>query len=182
MGIQIEDGKGQGYQVGVTNENKLLVQSTSSAEIRASNLKGDAYSLSFTVTPTGAGDCFCYIKNTSSDDLNINSMVIAAASAEVVQLKLGDNGTPAGGTTATPVSRNTNYNKTATGTFQTGADITGLSGGSVFDQYYVVGTAKSEKYNWQSNIIMGQNGVFTMYAVTGAIALRITLGLFYTEH
>lgn len=180
--VVIEDGTGQGYNTGVTNNNRLQVESSSFELIHfANHIVGQAYSLTFTVTPTGAGDCFCYIKNTSIKNLNINSFVVASASDEVVQIKLRDIGTPAGGTPAVPVNRNTNSNNTAVGTFETGADITGLSGGSIVDQYFVKGATKSEKYIWASTIIIGQNGTVSIYAVTGAIALRITIGFFFED-
>lgn len=183
MGLVIEDGTGHGYFAEVTTENRLAVESESFEMIRHANLAdGQAYSLTFTVTPTGAGDCFCYIKNTSTIDLSLNSIVLAAASDEVVQIKIRDTGTPVGGGAVTPVNRNTNSNNTAVGTFQTGVDITGLSGGSIVDQYFVKGATDSKKYTWASTLIIGQNGVLTLYVVTGAIALRITIGFFYHAH
>ena len=180
--VVIEDGTGAGYKAGVTNKNRLQVESSSFDLIHFANHKeGQAYSMSFTVTPTGAGDCFCYIMNTAIKNLNINSFVVAAAADEIVQIKLRDTGTPVGGGAVIPVNRNTSSNNTAIGTFQTGVDITGLSGGSIVDQYFVKGASKSEKYRWASTIIIGQNGTISMYAVTGAIALRITIGFFYED-
>jgi len=114
-------------------------------------------------------------------DLNINSITISAASDEVIQLKLRDTGTPAGGSTATPVNRNTNSNNMALGTFLTGTNITGLSGGSIVDQFFSDGATNSQKYSWTSSLIVGQNGVLALYAVNGAIAVRITISFFYHE-
>lgn len=180
MGINIEDGTGQGYQAKISNTNRLMAESSTYNAIHTVNHEdGQAYSLTFAVTPTGADDCFCYIKNTSSVDLNLNSIKLAAASDEVVQVKLGDIGTPIGGATATPVNRNTNSNNTAIGTFQTGIDITGLSGGSVVDQFFIDGATNTQRYTWASTLIIGPNSVLTLYAVTGAIAVRITISLFY---
>lgn len=182
MGITIEDGKGRGILAGVTEKNQLLVDSSSADLIHFINHSdGQAYSLTFAITPTGANDCFCYIKNTSTNNLNINTTTLAAASDEVIQVKLKDTGTPVGGATATPVNRNTSSNNTAIGTFQTGVDITGLSGGSVVDQFFIDGATNSQKYSWASTLIIGQNQVATLYAVTGAIALRVTIALFYED-
>lgn len=180
--VVIEDGTGQGYKSKVNSDNSLSVEASTFDKIHLVNLdKGQAYGMTFTVTPTGANDCFCYIMNTSTNNLVLNSILLASASDEVIQMKLRDIGTPVGGSTAIPVNRNTNSNNTAVGTFQTGVDITGLSGGSIVDQYFVKGVTKSEKYSWASKIIIGPNGVFSLYAVTGAIALRISLSLFYEE-
>lgn len=182
MGINIEDGTGRGYQAKITNTNRLAVESSAFDAIRVINHEEqNVYSLTFTITPTGANDCFCYIKNSSTIDLNLYSITLAAASDEIIQIKVRDTGTPVGGTTATPVNRNTNSNNVAVGTFQTGVDITGLSGGSIVDQFFIDGATNSQKYSCSSSIIIGQNQTATLYAVTGAIALRITISLFYHE-
>ena len=182
MGINIEDGVGRGYQVKVTRGNRLVVEASTFDVIHVINhIDGEAYSLTFAVTPAGAGNCFCYIKNGSTIDLNINSITISAAADEVVQIKLRDTGTPAGGSTATPVNRNTNSNNLALGTFLTGTNITGLSGGSIVDQFFSDGATNSQKYSWASSLIVAQNSVLALYAVNGAIALRITIAFFNHE-
>ena len=143
----------------------------------ANIIRQDSYSAIIDVTPTGAGDCFFYIKNDSSYDLIITSLKAYSASAEIVQMKLGDSGT-VGGTHATlaPASRNAGSGKTADATCEVGVDITGLSGGYVVDTFYT--TTTQTKWDWESRIIVPKNSIMSLYAVTGAIAIGGTLGFF----
>ena len=70
--MQIEDGTGTGYKAKITSENKLLTQSLSEfMQYHLNQVHEEMYSMVVSKTPTGAGDCFLYIKNTSDDDLVI---------------------------------------------------------------------------------------------------------------
>ena len=130
-------------------------------------------------TPTGPGNCFCYVKNSSSLSLILNSITLAATSDETVQIKIRDIGTPVGGTAYTPVNRNSGSANTASGTFLTGNNITGLSSGSIVDQFFLKTGDSSGKYFWQSNIIIRPNDTVTFYAVTGAIAIKMSYTIYY---
>ena len=136
-----------------------------------------AYNIVISQTPTGANDVFLYVKNTSEDNLWVASIFLRSASAESVNFVLGDTGTPAGGATYTPVNKNAGSANLATGTFQTGNNITGLSGGSTVDTIFA-GTT-TEHYHWESGLILPKNQIFTLYAVTGAVAINMTVNIFY---
>lgn len=180
MAEQIKDGTGKGYLVEIDNENRIVTKSTTEDVIAHVNHKnGDAYSLIVSKTPTGAGDCFCYIKNTSDKNLKVNSIKLYTASDEIIQIKLKDVGTPVGGTTIVPVNRNTLYSDGAEGVFQEGVDITGLSNGSVVDQVFVKGASSSLRISWDSQLIINTNHTLTFYAVTGGIAIKMTVSLYY---
>lgn len=137
----------------------------------------ESYSIIVSKTPTGAGDCFLYLKNTDDDDIIVNSITLYAASDESVQIKLGDSGTTAGGSANTPVNRNTGTGNTAECDCEDGVDITGLSGGSVVEDIFIDGATSAKKYRWDSSLILKKNGVLTLYAVTGAIAIKATLSI-----
>lgn len=180
MAEQIRDGTGSGKLAKVNTYNQLVTRAISgSVEHWVNHDQGLCYNLLFDQTPTGAGDCFLYVKNTSSDyDVVIEGFTCAVGSAEQILVKLNDTGTPSGGSTATPVNLNSGSGNSAVGTFQTGNDITGLSGGSTADKIWFT-SAGTESYNFEQDMVLGVNGVFTLYAVTGAVNVRGTLILRY---
>ncbi len=178
----IKDGSGSGYLAKVTNENRLATEAISEDVVSHINkIEKEVYSVIVSQTPTGAGDCFCYIKNTSSLDLILRSITLAAASDETIQIKIKDTGTPVNGNTYIPVNRNSGSTNVASGIFQTGNDITGLSGGSLVDQFFLKSGNNSEKYSWKSNIIIKPNDTLTFYVVTGAIAIKMSSTIYYYQ-
>lgn len=138
----------------------------------------NVYSAVIDVTPTGAGDCFFYLKNNDDLDLVVRSISLYGASAESIQVKLGDTGT-VGGTHAdlTPISRNAGSGKIADATCESGVDITGLSGGSVVD--LVQFTNSYLKVRWDSSLIVPKNSMLSLYAVTGAVAINANLSFLF---
>lgn len=176
----IRDGLGNGYLVQVSEEHKLLTDTISEDVVAHVNqTEKQVYSLIVSQTPTGANDCFCYVKNTSDTNLIFRSVTLSTASDETIQIKIKDIGTPVGGATLIPVNRNSGSTLTATGTFQVGNDITGLSDGSIVDQFFIKGGDSSRKYFWQSYIIITPNSTLTFYAVTGAIAIKMSFTIYY---
>lgn len=166
----IEDGQGKGKTTGVTYENRLKVEAvTQTLEHHTNQEHGLAFQYPWQQTPTGAGDCFLYVKNLDDVDLVVEGFYLRAAGAEQVEVKLGDSGTPAGGTDRTLVNCNAGSGKTADVTFQTGNDITGLSGGSVVERLYVPNGTESKYYNLEQDVIVPKNNVLTLYAVNGSI-------------
>lgn len=144
----------------------------------ANVVHGNAYSAVMSVTPTGAGDCFFYIKNNDEYNLVVRSLSLYGASAESVQVKLGDIGT-VGGTHAdlTPISRNAGSGKVADATCESGVDITGLSGGSIVD--LIQFTNSYLKVRWDSSLIVPKNSMLSLYAVTGAVAINANLSFLF---
>jgi len=183
MGLIIEGGTGNGYSVAVNADNQLQTSAvTVTKEHKVNHADGQAYSICASLTPaevTGAAlGCFMYIKNTSNTDMIISEMMMYAASAETFSVKLGDSGTPIGGTTTTPSNRNAGSGNVATGTFQTGTDITGLSGGAtVFG--FTKATGSSERVAPSSTFIVPKNKIATVYVGTGNIAIRFGMGISY---
>jgi hypothetical protein len=180
MSETIRDGTGSGSLAGVSSDNRLLVESISYSGGHYANHEGQAYNMLFEVTPTAANDCFLYVKNSSTTDLVIDGLWLRVASAEQIVMKLGDVGTP-NGTDVVPANINAGANSVALGTFQYGANITGLSGGTNIIKGWVANTA-TEYFNFEQDIIVPQNSVCTLYAVTGAVALAGALVFHYHSH
>jgi hypothetical protein len=174
--VLIEDGKGKGNFAQVDSSGKLQTDAvTQTAEHASNHEQGKAYQWVFEQTPTAANDCFLYMKNSDDDDLVIEGVTLRVPTNEQIQFKIGDSGTTSGGTSAIPVNLNTLSGREAEGTFEAGNDITGISGGSTFDKLWVGASDTSAHFNFEQDVILGKNGVFTMYATTGAIQINGTL-------
>lgn len=180
--MQIEDGLGTGQRVHVVEEGCMCTKAIAIPFGMHVNIdKQEAYSAIIEKTPTGAGDCFFYIKNNSDSDMYITSLTAAAATDETIQLKINDTGIPAGTTANVLVNRNAGSGKLADATVYDGVDITALSGGSVIEQFVIDGATGSKKFRYDGKCIIPKNHTFTLYAVTGAIALVVSLGLVFHE-
>lgn len=164
--------------MGVCPNGYGYVSAITNPKVYSENQVGNAYSAIISVTPTGAGDCFFYVKNNDAMDMLARIIRVRSASAESIQVKLGDTGT-VGGTHAvlTPVSRNAGSGKTADVTCESGVDITGLSGGAIVDVIYC--STAQEEVIIPGDLIVPKNSLISFYAVTGAIALNITFGFYF---
>ena len=181
MALQIDDGKGRGYRAAVTNENLLQTNSvTISLDLHSNLVHQESYSILYAKTPTGAGDCFLYVKNNDDSDLTISTIKFRSASAESVQVKFNDVVTTLVGTTVnTPVNRNARSGHLANITCYDGNDITGLSGGTVVDQLFVGTGNQTTFFSWDSCLILPKSSVLTLYAVTGGVALNMTVSCYF---
>lgn len=165
-------GIGQSVTAGGMAVNKAICQTITE---HSNQHEEQSYSAIISVTPTGAGDCFFYITNDDDIEAVVTSLKLHAGAAETIQIKIRDTGT-IGGThaTLTPVNRNAGSGKIADVTCESGVDITGLSGGDIVDEL-IAGTTMY-KWEWQSGLIIPKNRTVSLYAVTGAIAIKATLG------
>lgn len=178
--MMIEDGTGSGSRVKITDENCMCCKAiTIPFQQHVNEENEESFSIIVSKTPTAAGDCFLYLKNTSSDDLVITKAKLYAAADEFIQLKVGDTGTTVGGAANTPVNRNAGSGTTADCTCQDGVDITGLTGGSVVDDVFVDGATSMVEIGWESRIIIPKNSVASFYAVTGGIAIKMTVSILF---
>lgn len=172
MGFIIEDGKGTGKTAAVTSNNQLQTFSISlSIEHHINHAHGEAYNVLFEVTPGDSNYCFFYMKNGHEFDMVVEGMWIHNTASEYIDVKLLDLGTPSGGTDVTPANLNGGSSKTATGTFQQGANITGLSGGVTNHRLWHLGSAGHSNHNFDQDIIIPKNGVLTLYAGTGTTSI-----------
>lgn len=176
MGLVLEGGTGKGYSAGVTADNRMMVDAISyTIEHYINHKTGQAYNVLFSATPTGAGDCFLYVKNQSENALSIEGVRLHLPASEYIDLKVGDIGTPVGGSNITPSNLNAGSGNIATGVFQNGNDITGISGGVIVERIYHLTSLGSEYYNFDQDIIIPKNGVFAAYCEAGTTALAGTL-------
>jgi hypothetical protein len=165
-------GIGQSVTAGGMAINKAICQTITE---HSNQHEEESYSAVMSVTPTGAGDCFFYIINDSDIEAVVTSLKLYAAAAETIQVKIRDTGTVGGTHTAlTPVNRHAGSGKIADVTCESGVDITGLSGGDIVDEL-VAGTVMY-RWQWQSGLIIPKNRMVSLYAETGAIAIKATLG------
>lgn len=172
MPDSIRDGQGKGYLAGVSGENRLLVGGISVSKEHHTNFEhADAYNMLFTVTPTGAGDCFLYMKNESDFPIICEGFNVQAASNEIITIKLAVTGTPGGGAVMAPANLTAGSGNKAVGVFQTGNDITGLSAGITVAQYAIGASNDSDFRNFDADLMIPRNQTLAMYATTGAIAL-----------
>lgn len=180
MGLMIEDGSGKGYQARVDASNRLFVYSiTESLEHHTNIIHGESYNLLFSQTPTGAGDCFLYMKNLNDEDIILEGIVLNTATDETIEIKISDVGTALGGVDITPVNLNGGSNNQAQGTFQASNDITGVSGGFSLFKFFIKGGNSSSFFNFDQDIILPKNRTLTLYAVNGSIQIDGFLSFFY---
>jgi len=178
--MMIEDGTGSGQKVEVNAENCMCCKSvTVPFQQHVNEDLEEAYSIVVAKTPTAAGDCFLYLKNTSNNPLMICKAKVYTAADEFVQVKVGDTGVPAGGAANTPINRNFGSGHTADCTCLDGVDITNLAGGAVVEDAFFDGAVSMNQIEWQSMLILPKNSVATFYAVNGAIALKMTLSILF---
>ena len=179
MMLEGESSEGR-YFIGATSKKQLLVCCVNrTIDLECNQVDGTSYSLIISQTPTGAGDCFCYLKNNNEKDMVLSSVKLYAATDEIFTVKLNDTGTPSGGAAATPVNRKAGCGNVADVECETGNDITGLSGGDEVEALFVDGGTSSRRYLWLSGLIVPKNHVLTLYVVNGVIAVRATLSLHF---
>ena len=173
----IRDGTGEGYQARVDKTNRLRVRSVNlSTEAYENIVNGKAYSLYVSATPTGAGDCFFYFKNTSESSLYvIEGLQVYVASNESIEVYLKDTGTPSGGTAVSPVTLNTSSNEVLNATIEQGNNITGLTQGSMAYKLRVPANNSTNAYNFDQDIVISPQQTFCLYATSGGIAVEATL-------
>jgi len=172
----IEDGKGRGYSVSVTTDNQLETFAVMHTLFEHLNEEGQVFSVSFSVTPSGANQCFFYLKNISTYNMTVKRIkLIVPITGDRIQVKVKDIGTPVGGTAVTSVNLNTISGNIANATALYGVNITGLTGGSVIDDITLPAAGKTEVFEFESAIIIGPGTTMSLYAVAGSLLIRGSL-------
>ena len=178
MGLQIESGEGNSDSAGVTSDFRLKTSAvTLTAEHETNHHSQQSYSYGVSVTPSGAAQCFLYIKNNRDDDMIVSEFMLSAASDETIILKLADEGTPLNGTTGTPVNRNAGSGNTADVTALYGVNITGLSGGGAVMSVFLKGGESGLRVAPLSTFIIPKNKTITAYASSGSIPVVVGMGI-----
>jgi len=182
MSDQLLDGKGRGYLAEVSNENKLQTNCVSETVFHHTNhVHGEVYHMLFDKAPTANDDCIVYIKNTKTETMIINGVMMAISGACEVTWKLSVTGTPIGGTDVTPANMNAGSGNEAEGIFQHGVDITGLSNGNNIFVFKFTGALKSTNFQPDGDIILPTNSTFAIYVDTAAIIVEGHVGFGYHD-
>lgn len=172
MPESIRDGLGKGYLAGVNEENRLKVAGVQVSKIHHTNyFHQDAYNMLFDVTPTAAGDCFLYLRNTSTLPIICTGFNILSGTTERIAVNLGITGTVAGGADTPPVNLYAGASNKLSGTYLTGNDITGLTGGSTAAIYAIEAGTNSQFRVFDADYIIPQNQTLSLCATNGAINL-----------
>ena len=178
-----EDGTGDSYKAKVDEENRMHINSIAATpEHHINHHHGEAYNVLFDVNPDGAGDCIFYLKNNDDKDLIIEGVWLQVSAADEVYYKIGDTGTAVktNGADIVPVNLNagsghvadvTCYSNTANGA----VDITGISGGSIFQKIWITAAATTNFVNMEQDCIVPKNQTFTIYCVGGDVSIRGTV-------
>lgn len=178
MALQIEDGKGNGFQAQVDNRNMLHVHAVVESLEHDANQLGNSFSMLFSQTSDSTDSCILYIKNYFDEDLVFEGITIRAVSDETINIYLNDSGNPVGGVDVTPGNLNAGSNRLADGMFQVGTDITGLIRGTIASSYFIKGGDSSKHFNFEQDIIVPKNRVLTMCCEDGNIKLVGFLSFF----
>ena len=181
MGFVIEDGKGTSKKVGVSDGNRLLVESVSGTVEHTANTEGNAYHMLFQQTPSSSNTCFVYIENNSDTSITIEGLYLrlgGTSQTEQIEVKLKVTGTPSG-TDTTPVNCNTGSGAEADGVFVTGNNITGLSSGEIVERWYIESSNTSVIFNFEQDIIIQKNTSIALYAVSGSNEIDGTIVFHY---
>jgi hypothetical protein len=180
VGLQIEGATGNGFGAGVNADNQLLTAAVMvTKEHSINHVYGQAYGVAFSATPSGPLQCFGYIRNNSVIDMVIAELGVTnlGGSPESIIMKIGDEGTPIGGTVTTPVNFNAGSGNAADVTALSGVNITGLSGGDSAGAFYLVNGTNTERVAPSSGFIIPRNKVVTLYTVAGSIEVRVSFGI-----
>ena len=121
------------------------------------------------------------MKNTSLIDITIEGITHRLSGSgliDALEIRGGDVGDPINGITLTPVNMNLGSGNTAEGTFLTGENITGLTGGTVLNKLYLESNG-SKYYNFDQDIIVPRNRVLAIYSMGSVGELSITIGFNY---
>jgi hypothetical protein len=178
--MQLEDGKGQGYFAGVTNENQLQARAeTHTMQHHASLFYGQAFQI--------IGD-FAALNNNTYRILHIKNvdpnrfLVVTYIRLEVVGASGGDFGSPntyfqfgngvtyaSGGTIVTPVNVNfTSGNAALVEAYDNNPTLTGTF--LEYDRWYPDANGSMQTFNKEGSVILGLNNELTISLTTNHTA------------
>ena len=182
----IEDGTGSGKTAAVNSENRLkTIAITTTVEHHINHEEGMAFNIIFQQTPSyedpssDTGDiCFLYLKNTDNLDICLEGIKLrlgGTGQSEIIKLIGNPSGTPVNGNSVTPSNLNLGSGKTADGTFETGNNITGLTGGTELERNYLGSSDTTVDINFEQDIIVPKNNIITLWASTTGTEIAGTL-------
>jgi hypothetical protein len=178
MAFKILDGRGQGHESHVNQDNQLVVRAISQPDIEfVSEEKGRAFSWTSTFTTGGANQEIISIKNTDTTrDLVIKEIVVSSSVNQVWTLFEVTSGT-ATGTTITAQNLNLGSGKVASSTAFGNAEVTGsLSGNNLL---YACSPAVEEvELDIMGSLILGLNDEIAITASSAGTVYATVLGFY----
>jgi len=183
----LEDGTGSGRTARITIENRVATDSISiGMPHHVNQYHGLSFSLFINETPSGADPsidtsvgCFFYFKNTSDIEISILTTKAWVESNEYIDLYINDSGTPIGGNTVTPINMNLGSGKTASGTFLSGTNITGLTKGVFLNRLRIPADNEEHFSNFISHLLLPKNTILTGYGGSGGIPIEFRIEFYY---
>ena len=159
---------------------------THSAEHYANHVPQKAYQVPFAVNPDAAGDCFFYIKNSDTQALTIEGFSYASSAAEEIYVEIANAGTAirTSGEVLTPANLNAGSGHQAdvtcwSNTGDGAVDITGLETGREVERLWIVAAADKTYHNFECDVIIPENQVFTLWCVGGDTNIRGTVVFYF---
>ena len=173
MSESLIDGTGTGYEAKVGIDNRLSVHAITEPEDKASNVHGRTWSLPFTITPTGAGDYFFYLKNTGNEVYSITDIRILSGAVETIGLHVVSNtATFTAPSTITPVNRNLNSSRVPSIIVSADTDVTGISDEGELYFLRINAVNAFEHLSSSSNIIIYKGNAVALKASVGATVIK----------
>lgn len=178
MGVHII-GAGNNVSAKVNDLGLLQTESVGIGTPHYVNLEYEsAYVVSFQVNPDPESNFF-YMRNDSETPLVVETMtVFSDSTSEAVCIYTNPTGTPTGGNSVIPVNSNLGSNKKATGFFEYGSNLTGLSGGDFYGRGYFRSGVLIE-YIFRNWIVMPRNASLMLCAENGESELTVSIPFFY---
>lgn len=165
MAEQIIDGSGGGYRAKVNSMNQLSTLSASvPLQHHIAHTYRKAFSLTAQQTPTSTNDCFAYLKNEDSDELNVWDVCLRCAAAEAIEI-WSVTGT-AVGTDYVPVNFVVGSGVQPQVICKVGNDITGLTKVALIKRYWLE-AGKQIHVEINTAIVIPESHAIAVYAVTG---------------
>jgi hypothetical protein len=165
-----------GNVANVDTEGRLLSFSISQTEDRHAAGEQRYWSVSFSVTPTGANDLFFYIKNEGLEDLFITDFRMASTVVTKIIIR-AVTGTASAGTDSALQNRSIGGNDAINGIIQHDVDFTGLVNGNVIFFDYLDVANKMFHLKTSSTVIIpkGRAVAIERVAATGVMDCVISV-------
>ncbi len=166
MGLQLEDGKGRGYNASVSESNRLNVSAKSNPRaFYISRDEGLAFTISSVDESADAGDMVCYLKNTSTTrNMYIKQIHYGGDNAALWKTWIVSG--VAGGTSITPVNLNLTSGKAAEAIAFGSNPVAGLAQDSLVGTHRTLAGAHSIDA-WDDIIVVGPSNAIGIEYDTG---------------
>ena len=171
--IVIQDGTGSGNKLAVNKLNRALIEAeTLSKDQDINERTGKVWSVSFeNISPTGTDDFIFYLENTGNNDIEVSDFRISTETAATQIAIVGASGTPASGSSITPVSRTVGSSATPSVTVESGSNITGITNDGLLFYMQLSTVGVQYRLSTSSKIIIPKGKAIGIYVETSTASL-----------